>query len=250
MPARIDRRHAITGLGAVGLGAVLAACRAGDPAGESPSTTAGGSTVAPTGPGADLFAGGASCTLTPEQTEGPYYFDAGAIRRDIREDRPGVPLRLALRVQDAATCAPIPDAVVDIWHCDALGSYSGFEAASAGRPGAGSGRTDQSTYLRGAQVTGADGAVELLTIYPGWYRGRTTHIHAKVHLDRDTVLTSQLYFDEAVTAAVSAQAPYDADPGRDTFNDDDRIFDPELVMSLQPDGPGYLGVMSLGVLPT
>ena len=87
--------------------------------------------------------------------------------------------------------------MVDLWHCDALGSYSGF----------GSGEAD--TFLRGAQVTNAEGIAEFTTIYPGFYRGRTVHIHAKVHLDRQTVLTTQLYFDEEISAKVFARAPYD-----------------------------------------
>ena len=115
--------------------------------------------------------------MTVERTEGPYYFDADAIRRDIREDRAGARLRLALRVRDAGTCEPIPDGVVDIWHADAEGGYSGF-----GGGGGGAARTD-TRYLRGAQVTNADGIAELVTIYPGWYQGRTVHIHAKVHLE-------------------------------------------------------------------
>jgi protocatechuate 3,4-dioxygenase beta subunit len=176
-------------------------------------------------------------------TEGPYYFDVDAIRSDIREDRAGLPLRLALRVQDATECAPITNAVVDVWHCDATGIYSGFESASTG----GANTRDDETYLRGAQVTNDAGVVEFLTVYPGWYRGRTTHIHVKVHLDRSTLLTSQLFFDEDVTAAVYQREPYASDRGRDTFNDDDSIFDEQMVLTLSPDSDGYLGVMTLGV---
>ncbi len=117
---------------------------------------------------------GSSCEATAELTEGPYYFDADALRSDIREDREGVTLRLGIRVRSAGDCAPIKDAVVDIWHCDAGGVYSGFEAGEGER------------YLRGTQVTNADGVAEFTTIYPGWYRGRTVHIHAKVHLDKQT----------------------------------------------------------------
>ena len=108
----------------------------------SDGTTA---TVAPqTGSAAsidDLFADSASCTLTPEETEGPYHLDVGAIRSDIREDRDGTNLRVAIRVQDAAACTPIANAVVDIWHCDAEGLYSGFESVSMGGPAARARRT-------------------------------------------------------------------------------------------------------------
>jgi protocatechuate 3,4-dioxygenase beta subunit len=123
--------------------------------------------------------------------------------------------------------------VVDIWHCDAVGSYSGFE--------------EEGTFLRGTQVTDAVGVVEFTTVYPGWYRGRTVHIHAKVHLDKRTALTTQLYFDEQVTAAVYEREPYSADTGRDTFNDSDGIFDERTVLSLSREGSGYRGVISLDV---
>jgi protocatechuate 3,4-dioxygenase beta subunit len=260
MDQRIDRRAALSALGAASLGAVLVACRGNDDGGSTTgSSTTSTTTTDATGGAAssatsEFFDDAASCILTPEETEGPYYFDADMIRGDIREDRPGVALRLALRVMDNETCTPVPNAVVDIWHCDATGIYSGFEAASTGAGGggapgggSGSGPTDDETYLRGAQVTNADGIVEFVTVYPGWYRGRTVHIHAKVHVDNATVLTTQLYFDESVTDAVYVRSPYSGDSGRDTFNDDDGIFDDELLLTLSEDGEGYLGVMSFNV---
>ncbi len=123
MDQRIDRRTALSALGAASVGALLAACSGdsggGSSTGPSTTTAAGGSQAQTSSATSELFEGAASCTLTPEETEGPYYFDAESIRSDIREDRPGVPLRLALRVMDNDTCAPVSDAVVDIWHCDA-----------------------------------------------------------------------------------------------------------------------------------
>ena len=65
--------------------------------------------------------------LTSETTEGPYYIDADKIRRDITEDKEGIPLTLSLKVIDSGTCAPVRNAAVDVWHCDALGIYSGYE---------------------------------------------------------------------------------------------------------------------------
>jgi Dioxygenase len=107
-----------------------------------------------------------------------------------------VTLRLAIRVRDAESCEPIRNAVVDIWQSDADGHYSGVD--------------DNETFLRGAQVTNSSGIVEFLTIYPGWYQGRTVHIHAKVHLDKQTVLTTQLFFDEATQRAVYDSGSYAA----------------------------------------
>src|SRR5260221_6066802 len=104
------------------------------------------------------------CVLTPEQEEGPFYIDLAQVRQDIVENRPGVPLALALTVVDSDTCEPIRDAAVDIWHCDALGVYSG-------EPSEGS---EGETYLRGIQLTDGKGLAEFATIYPGQYPGRTT----------------------------------------------------------------------------
>jgi protocatechuate 3,4-dioxygenase beta subunit len=182
---------------------------------------------------AGLFDDTSSCTLTAEQTEGPYYFDVDSIRSDIREDREGTPLRLAIRVREAERCAPLADAVVDVWHCDASGTYSGFDEGEGER------------YLRGAQVTNADGIVQFRTIYPGWYPGRTPHIHVKVHVDRRTVLTTQLYFDEETNTRVYANAPYRQ--GRDQTNASDGIFDDSLVLDLSDEDDGILGKISFDV---
>jgi protocatechuate 3,4-dioxygenase beta subunit len=255
MPDGVSRRRALGAAGVVGIGALLGACSREGAVTETqvPTTSGAGATVqpqsTPSPANAALFGNAATCTLSPEQTEGPYYFDVDSIRGDIREDRPGMPLRLVMRVQDSAACTPIANAVVDIWHCDAGGVYSGFESASQGGPGGGA-RTDDETYLRGAQVTNADGIVELTTIYPGWYRGRTVHIHTKVHLDTSTLLTSQLYFDEQVTAAVHQTAPYASRSGRDTFNDGDGIFSgagERALLTLAKEGDGYRGVITLAV---
>jgi protocatechuate 3,4-dioxygenase beta subunit len=239
-----SRRRALAAFGGVGLGTLLAGC-GGDDDGSSSgttTTTADGTQTTTEAGLADLFATAASCTVAPGQTEGPFYFDVDSVRSDIREDREGVPLRLALRVLDA-DCAPVADSVVDIWHCDASGTYSGFEAASTG-PGGGGGRTDDETYLRGAQVTNGEGIVRFVTIYPGWYPGRTVHVHAKVHLDNTTALTTQLYFDEDVTARVYEREPYASDPGPVTSNADDGIFAEANVLTTSEEGDGYLGVMT------
>ncbi len=183
-------------------------------------------------PAAELFDEAATCSLTPQQASGPFYFDVDRIRSDIREDRQGTPLRLALRVRNAEGCEPLPDAVVEVWHCDAAGSYSGFGSAAGGAA------DTTETFLRGAQVTNAGGIVEFRTIYPGWYPGRTIHVHAMVHLDRTSVLTTQLYFDDTFTDRVHAAAPYAEKSGRDTLNSDDAIFDQALVLTMSGDGDG------------
>ncbi|KAF7961675.1 protocatechuate 3,4-dioxygenase [Cupriavidus sp. UYMU48A] len=139
----------------------------------------------------------AACLLTPAATEGPFYLNDAALRSDIRDGRPGQALRLRLTVVDADRgCQPVPGALVSIWHCDAGGSYSGED-----------GRRDATRYLRGVQQTGADGAATFLTIYPGWYRPRAVHIHFKVLLANVEVLTSQLYFSDALNREVLGSHP-------------------------------------------
>jgi protocatechuate 3,4-dioxygenase beta subunit len=260
----ITRRQALTTLAGAGVGALtLAACGngsrdAGDEAGSGGTSPGGSATTTAPASGAltaEMFDAATSCALTPEATEGPYYFDVDAMRRDIREDREGATLRLGLRVLDRDGCSPVSDAVVELWHCDAAGSYSGFETASSGgggTPPAGPGggtstRTDDESYLRGGQLTDRAGIVEFTTVYPGWYRGRTVHIHANVHLDNATALTTQLFFDEAFTARVYETEPYASRTGRDTFNADDSIFDERLLLDLSETRDRALGLLTLVV---
>jgi protocatechuate 3,4-dioxygenase beta subunit len=189
----------------------------------------------PKGSAGDLasrFDEAAHCTRTAEETEGPFYFEVDRVRSDIREGRDGAPLRLGVRVRDAAAgCDPIPNAVVDVWHCDASGSYS--------EPG--------ETYLRGLQVTNRDGIAEFTTIYPGWYPGRTVHIHGKVHMDKRTVLTTQFYFTDSFTDRVFAREPYASDRGRDAFNATDPLYERDLELTLSKERDAYLGLITLNV---
>ncbi|CUH78017.1 intradiol ring-cleavage dioxygenase [Tropicibacter naphthalenivorans] len=159
------------------------------------------------------------CLVTPAMTEGPYYFDPDLVRADVTEDREGMPLRLQIQVV-SADCVAIPNARVDIWHCDARGIYSGYRNRGTGNDARGE------TFLRGTQMTNANGTTTFQTIYPGWYPGRTTHIHYKVFLDQRTVLTSQLFFPDTVSEALfDSTAPYNERAGqRDTMNSSDGIL--------------------------
>jgi protocatechuate 3,4-dioxygenase beta subunit len=228
----MDRRNALERIGWAG--AVILAgssCDSGSPtsADEDSSTT---TTTAATSSGTS-----AQCVLTPSLTEGPFYFDASQLRSDITEGRPGVPLRLALTVQGAGSCSPIRDAVADIWHCDALGLYSGYQSEG----------TLGQDFLRGIQATDANGRVEFQTLYPGWYAGRTIHIHLKVHLDSRTALTSQLYFPEAISDAVLATSPYNQKGTRTTRNSNDGLFTQSTVLDVAADGAGYAASLVIGV---
>lgn len=196
--------------------------------------------------GSTLLPGSNVCILTPEVTEGPYYFDPKLVRRDIRENRAGVPTVLRLQVF-GASCAPIEDARVDVWHCDALGVYSSF--------GGDSGQVSEKgeTFLRGTQMTDAYGRVDFLTIYPGWYRGRTTHIHFKAFVDQANVLTGQIFFPDALSEYLYLNVPaYKRGVIRDTFNDSDGIARSATRASfatVKEDEEVYLAQLIVGVDP-
>jgi protocatechuate 3,4-dioxygenase beta subunit len=198
----------------------------------------------------------AACTLTPEQEEGPYYVDLERIRNDVREAKAGLPLHLAVTIVDSTTCKPIPNAAVDIWHCDALGEYSGVNGTTT-------------TFLRGVQLTDAKGVAHFATIYPGWYQGRATHIHMKVHIGGKASGTTysgghvshtgQMFFPDAISDTVAKRAPYSARTGTRTRNAEDRPYTEQggskavLKLALLKKGApakGYTGSVVLGVNPT
>jgi protocatechuate 3,4-dioxygenase beta subunit len=216
--ARLTRRASLARLGGFLAGLVLAG-----------AWRPGGA------PAADTVA----CVLTPEQTEGPYYIAGEKLRRNITEGRPGIPLTLRATVVDATTCKPIKGAAVDVWHCDAGGTYSGFGSGAGNR-----------TFMGGIQRTDAKGLAVFDTVYPGWYRGRTVHIHVKVHLGGRVVHTGQLYFPDAITDAVYRRRPYSSRPGRDTRNANDSVFrngGRRSLLALRKTRGGYAASIAMGV---
>jgi protocatechuate 3,4-dioxygenase beta subunit len=192
------------------------------------------------GAGPDGVASGAvACVLSPEQTDGPYYIAGEKLRRDITEGRPGTPLLLRLKVVDASTCKPIKGAAVDIWHTDALGVYSGFGSGSGNR-----------TFMRGVQRTDKNGLARFRSVYPGWYPGRTVHIHVKVHVAGNVVHTGQLYFPDSVTDKVFRRKPYSRRGRRSTRNASDFVFAQggrRSMLSLRKTGTAYVGSITMGV---
>jgi protocatechuate 3,4-dioxygenase beta subunit len=191
------------------------------------------------GPAA-VASGLVTCVLAPEQTEGPYYVDDAAVRRNVTEGRPGVALTLRLTVVNASSCRPIKGAAVEIWHCDAGGIYSGVSSLD----------TEDERFLRGVQRTDAKGLAIFRTIYPGWYQGRTVHIHALVHLGGNVVHTGQLYFSDAVTDAVYRRSPYTTRPNRTTRNAADSIYrngGKRSTLKLVRNESAYTGSITMGV---
>jgi protocatechuate 3,4-dioxygenase beta subunit len=212
-----------------------------------------------------------ACVLTPELTEGPYFLDGDLVRQDITDGRPGAPLKLQIMVNNATTCEPLSNAAVDIWHCDARGYYSGV---SSNNPGPDADATEaaeaaDSRFLRGIQMTDDTGVAEFQTIYPGWYMGRTIHIHMKVFEDGQvgttydgghTAHTGQLFFDDTISDQVFLLEPYAGRPDeqRTTNTEDDILGDhadePGFMLSLSPVSDdwltdGFLATITVSVDP-
>ncbi len=229
------------------------------------------------------------CRLIPQQEEGPYYVARELFRSSIVEGKPGVPLSLRILVLDARTCEPLSNAAVDVWHCDALGLYSGFTKENPMGPGGpggpgGSGGlggpppgfdpqhpgnrpgppetmgpppenhpTDNLTFLRGIQLTGVGGAVSFRTVFPGFYMGRTNHIHFKVRVGGQAEGTSyeaghtshngQIFFPEEVSAGLMQHEPYSLHKIHRTAQGEDHVFSGQQgelsIARLQPLHPGH-----------
>ena len=191
--------------------------------------------------GADAQAA-TTCLLTPEATEGPYWVETSLTRRDVRAGKAGLPLVLRFTILNAKTCGVIKNADVEIWHCDALGNYSAVNGAST-------------RFLRGHQKSNANGKAEFLTIFPGWYRGRTPHIHMKVYVGGEEVHTGQIFFSEAITAAVYKQTPYSSHGTYDTPHSRDNIYEQaggsnaQVKLTKRTGGlKGYVGTIAIGVV--
>ncbi|MFJ2955357.1 intradiol ring-cleavage dioxygenase [Streptomyces sp. NPDC087270] len=253
----LTRRRALAlgGAGAVALTGLGATAYAAD-------RSASGGSAAVAAAKAEALATTACMQLTSEQIEGPYYLDYELFRKNVVEDRTGIPLLLVLRAVDASTCEPLRDSAVEIWHCDASGVYSGYTQTGNGGgggggtpptdppptgtpptgtppPGGGGGGghatpTDDLTWLRGIQMTDHQGFVTFRTVFPGWYSGRAVHVHTKVHTGGTrtstaytggrTCHTGQFYFAESAVTATTGVTPYSANTVTRVTLDQDSIY--------------------------
>jgi len=208
----IDRRAAISALG--GFATSLLGCRV------APAPSA----ITPSLRPRENAGGATACRLTPEQEEGPFYVPLERVRSGIADGQPGVRLAITFRIVDAATCEPLPNAAVDVWHCNAAGNYS-----DEPREG-----TSGEKYLRGIQITNPNGEAAFTSVFPGWYRGRTVHVHVKVltggvvggtYTGGHTCHTGDVFFPEVTNDEIAAAAPYaSANAGARTRNAADPIW--------------------------
>lgn len=251
----LSRRQVLRLLGGGSAAAALAACVPAAMQMPAPTPTQGATTVAantvltPT-TGVETIA---ACVVRPAMTEGPYFVDEMLNRADIRIDTAdnsvseGALLQLSFRVQQMQGngCAPLSGVQVDIWHCDAYGVYSdvtdrGFQTLGH-------------TFLRGYQVTDANGIATFTTIYPGWYSGRAVHIHYKVRTDpasqQGYEFTSQLFFDDLFTDQVYANPPYAARGERNVRNADEGIFrnGDQTVLEVTTTPEGYATLFDIAL---
>jgi protocatechuate 3,4-dioxygenase beta subunit len=253
----LSRRDMLVLLGAGGTAAILAACGPGTASSVLPSaaaTSSGASGLATaTATATAIVAASAlpGCVVRPAETEGPYFVDEKLLRSDIRPDpsdgsiREGAVLKITFATAKVTgnACAPYEGLLVDVWHCDALGVYSDVQGSAGTK------------FLRGYQVTDANGLATFTTVYPGWYQGRTVHIHFKIRSDAAASsgleFTSQLFFDDTLTDKVFAAQPYAKKGTRSTRNDGDGIYSgggDQLLLDVKGDAAaGYTTTFPIGL---
>ena len=245
----LSRREVLALLG----GSMLLACTPAAVSAPSPSPAVTGAptagvTAAPAAPATPAGAVAVpSCVVRPALTDGPFFVDGKLDRSDIRSDpatgavSAGAPLMLTFNVSrlSGSACTGLADAVVDLWQCDALGVYSDVSGPGAGRK-----------FLRGFQRTDAQGRARFTTVYPGWYQGRTVHLHFKIR-SGGREFSSQLFFEDAFTDGVFAEAPYSQRPNRTTRNANDGIYGQngrQLTLQCTPTGSGsYTAAFDIGL---
>ena len=251
----LTRREVLTLIGAGGATAFLAACAPGGAASRSAAGAASAGASASAAAAATAAASAAiatalpACVVAPELTEGPYYLDVNLERSDIRTnsgdttpvDGAALTLDWIVSQADGSACMPMEGVVVDVWHCDALGVYSGVQG-NAG------------DFLRGFQRTDANGRASFTTVYPGWYQGRAVHIHFKIRTDPDASagfeFTSQLFFDDELSRSVYSTGVYAQKGAQDQPNTSDQIFNQSggaTLLAVTQDGDAYKATFPIAV---
>ena len=221
-----------------------------------------------------LFDDNSTNILQPETTQGPYWVDGELIRSNITEDQAGVPLYLDIQLIDVTTCDPVPAVLMDIWHCNSTGVYSGVAARGNGNENDTSNLN--ATWLRGIQPTDVNGVAQFVTTFPGHYTGRATHIHVLAHHSNDTIIRTnqtvisgnytahashvgQIFFDQDLISEVETASPYNTNKQAITRNLEDyllfeeaEVMDPmvEYVFLGDDITDGIMAWISIGIDPT
>jgi protocatechuate 3,4-dioxygenase beta subunit len=172
------------------------------------------------------FAGGmaSGCTATGALTGGPCWDSMSAVIQDISYGQDGLPMRMYFQVLDV-TCLPIAGATVDVWHVAPTGKYSGDDVANENVPfcTAADPTYESHLYFRGKQTTDANGVAFFDTCFPGWYPGRTVHVHFTITSGSKS-FTSQYVFDDALDdEIIDTQPVYGTRGKRDTTNVTDSV---------------------------
>lgn len=176
---------------------------------------------------------GGGCDLVPSETAGPYPLDlssnANMFRTDIRENQQGVDHLVKIKITGSTNCQPMPNCRIDIWHCNAFGYYSGFTTNGQ----MGTQNNVGQTWLRGIQMTDANGEAQFLTKFPGWYNGRVSHIHFQVFLSSVLQVTSQFTFPIAEKNVIYTTIPPYSNYGADPVNPlNDNVFSDGYALQL------------------
>ena len=278
----LNRRELLALVGATGL-ITIVGCGGGSSTASTGTTSTSASGVTSTGAASETgssgttttsggsgttFSGNMNIVVTPAVTEGPFFVDEGLNRSDLVAGTTrvsvvnGLPLTLQVAVYTISgnTATPLAGAHVDIWHCDTKGTYSDESAGQLQTES-----TKGQNWLRGYQVTDANGAVAYSTIYPSYYNGRAAHIHFKARTydasgNKTHEFTSQFFFDDTISTTVFANAPYNTTTTQRTTNATDNVYSPKetdgttvgshllLTLTKNSSGTGYIGTFSIGVV--
>ena len=225
MERKLFLRNGLAALGMAAIAPLVNSCKKSSGTDSSGTTTSGTTTTS----------GSSSCTATSSETAGPYptVTPSSYVRSNIADGQAGAGLTIKITIKNLNnSCAALSGALVDIWHCTALGYYSEYTDT----PGGGYATVDYtaSHFLRGRQTTDSNGLVTFTSIFPGWYSPRAPHIHAHIYNSAGTsLLITQIAFPTDVCDALyTSTSPYSARGKQDTANTADMVFSDSLTNEL------------------
>ncbi|OWZ06437.1 Extracellular dioxygenase [Phytophthora megakarya] len=200
-------------------------------------------TVTTTSTATVLFGSQTTVLVEPEVTQGPYYVSGEHIRSDMRESQKGVEMYVDVQVIDVSTCKPVENMYVDLWHANSTGVYSGIIASGNGDSSDTS--NANATFLRGVTPTNSDGVAQMISIFPGHYTSRATHMHFignyggkvlsnKTYSGGSIVHVGQFFFDDSLITQVEAVTPYSTNKQARTTNSNDKVLTEAAATGYDP----------------